>query len=111
MEILAAFDLTKSFRAAGELAGCSHHTVADYVAQRDEGRLGSSERVRRPRATDPYLEKIEEWVEQSKGKIRGDVVFDKLVDLGYTTSDRTARKALKEVKDHYRAGRRRAWVW
>jgi hypothetical protein len=28
MEILEAFDLTGSFRDAGELAGCSHHTVA-----------------------------------------------------------------------------------
>ena len=32
MEILEAFDLTGSFRAAGELAGCSHHTVEHYVA-------------------------------------------------------------------------------
>jgi ferredoxin len=28
MEILEAFDLTRSFRDAGELAGRSHHTVA-----------------------------------------------------------------------------------
>jgi len=28
MEILGAFDLTGSYRNAGELAGCSHHTVA-----------------------------------------------------------------------------------
>lgn len=27
MEILEAFDLTGSLRDAGELAGCSHHTV------------------------------------------------------------------------------------
>lgn len=30
MEILEAFDLTGSYRDAGELAGCSHHTVAAY---------------------------------------------------------------------------------
>jgi len=109
MEILAAFDLTKSFTAAGELAGCSHHTVAGYVALRDEGRLGNGEAVRRPRVTDPYMEKIEEWVEHSKGKIRGDVVIEKLVGLGYQHSERSARRALKEVKDHYRAGRRRVY--
>ena len=35
MNILEAYDLTGSFRDAGELAGCSHHTVARYVrAQR-----------------------------------------------------------------------------
>ena len=28
MRVLEAFDLTQSFRAAGELAGCDHHTVA-----------------------------------------------------------------------------------
>jgi hypothetical protein len=39
MEILRAFDLTGSFRDAAELAGCSHHTVARYVAARDAGRL------------------------------------------------------------------------
>ena len=44
MEILEAFDLTGSFRAAGELAGCSHHTVEHYVALRDEGRLAASAR-------------------------------------------------------------------
>jgi hypothetical protein len=31
MEILQAFDLTGSYRAAAELAECSHHTVAHYV--------------------------------------------------------------------------------
>ena len=37
MEILEAFDLTGSLRAAAELAGCSHHTVARLVAERDAG--------------------------------------------------------------------------
>jgi molybdenum-dependent DNA-binding transcriptional regulator ModE len=31
MEILDAYDLTGSLRDAGELAGCSHHTVKHYV--------------------------------------------------------------------------------
>ena len=37
MEILEAFDLTGSLRDAAELAGCSHHTVAQYVAARERG--------------------------------------------------------------------------
>ncbi len=37
MEILEAFDLTGSYRAAAELAGCDHHTVARYVALREAG--------------------------------------------------------------------------
>ena len=39
MNILEAYDLTGSFRDAGELAGCSHHTVAAYVRAREGGRL------------------------------------------------------------------------
>ena len=37
MNILEAYDLTGSLRDAAELAGCSHHTVARYVAERERG--------------------------------------------------------------------------
>jgi hypothetical protein len=37
MEILGAFDLTGSYRAAGEMAGYDHHTGARYVALREAG--------------------------------------------------------------------------
>ena len=37
MEILAAYDLTHSFRDAAALVGCNHHTVARYVRARDAG--------------------------------------------------------------------------
>ena len=110
MEILEAFDLTDSFRAAGLLAGCSHHTVEHYVALRDNGGLAVSlTPPTRPRLIDPHLEKIEEWVERSHGKIRGDVVFTKLGALGYTGSDRTARRAVAAAKESYRAGKRRVY--
>ena len=110
MEILEAFDLTGSLRAAAELAGCSHHTVEHYVALRDAGRLPAGlEPVEREKLIDPFLDKIEEWVERSKGKIRGDVAFDKLQALGYIGSDRTVRRALARVKLNYRAGRRRVY--
>ena len=59
MNMLEAFDLTGSLRDAGELAGCSHHTVAAYVARRDEGQLGGAGPVRRERIIDPWLPKIE----------------------------------------------------
>ena len=38
MEILEAFDLTQSYRDAGELAGVSHHTVATKIGDRLEQR-------------------------------------------------------------------------
>jgi transposase len=109
MEILEAFDLTGSLRAAGELAGCSHHTVEHYVARREEGRLAVGEVQQRPKLIDPHLPKVEEWVERSHGKIRADVVADKLELLGFEGSERTVRRAVATVKGDYRAGRRRVY--
>ena len=109
MNILEAFDLTGSFRDAGELAGCSHHTVAHWVAKRDAGELPGDGPERRERIIDPFLPKIEEWVERSGAKIRADVAFDKLRALGFDGSDRTVRRAVAEVKAHHRRGRRRVY--
>lgn len=90
MEILEAFDLTGSYRSAAELAGCSHHTVAEWVAKRDSGGLpGPGEPTERPKLIDPFMAKIEEWVERSDGKVRADVAFERLQALG--TRDRIAR--------------------
>ena len=109
-EILAAFDLTRSLRAASELAGCSPNTVRDWVDKRDRGVLGELVApVRRDRLVDPFLDKIEEWVDQSRGRVRADVCFDKLVALGYAGSDRTARRAVAEAKAAWLAGRRRVY--
>ncbi len=58
MEILAAFDLTGSYRDAGELAGCSHNTVARLVVARDAGGLTAKE-ARRAQVIDAYLDKVE----------------------------------------------------
>lgn len=109
MEILEAFDLTGSLRDAGELAGCSHHTVGRYVAKRDAGELPEDGPQRRERIIDPFLPKIEEWVERSDGKIRADVVFDKLGPFGYSGSERTVRRAVAEVKANHRRGKRRVY--
>ena len=86
MNMLEAFDLCGSLRGPGELAGVSHHTVARYVAERDAGELAGGGPRRRGRIIDPFLPKIEEWVERSHAKIRADRAFDKLTALGYTGS-------------------------
>jgi hypothetical protein len=109
MEILEAFDLTGSYRDAGELAGCSHHTVARYVALRDAGELPDEGPQRRDRLIDPFLPKVEEWVERSDGKIRADVAFEKLKALDFDGSERTVRRAVAEVKANHRRGRRRVY--
>src|SRR5947208_6561617 len=89
--MLEHYDLTRSLRAAAELSGVSHHTVARQVVRRDAGRL-PGEAVVRERAIDLYLPKLEEWVERSKGRIRADVAHGKLGALGYTGSERTTRR-------------------
>jgi len=89
MNMLEAFDLTGSLRDAGELAGCSHHTVAGYVAAREAGAL-SARPAPRVQLIDSYVDKVEEWVERSKGRIRADVAPDKLVALAIPV--RSARR-------------------
>ena len=108
MQILEAYDLTGSLRAAAALAGVSHHTVGRYVALRDAGQAAGWV-IRRERITDPYLAKIEEWVERSKGRVRADVCHRRLRALGYEGSERTTRRAVAEAKGAWRAGRRRIY--
>lgn len=112
MKILEAYDLTGSLRDAGELAGCSHHTVGRYVAERERGRA-PGRAAARPSVIDPFREKLEELVERSHGKIRADVAHDKITAMGYGGSERTTRRAVAEAKAAWRAGRRRVfrpWV-
>jgi transposase len=106
MEILEAFDLTETYESAGELAGAHPKTVKRWVERRAEGRW---EPEPRPRIIDPYLPKIEEWVERSKGKLRADVAHRKLVKMDYTGSERTTRRAVSAAKKAWKAGHRRVY--
>lgn len=112
MEILEAYDLTGSYRAAAELAGCSHHTVAAYVTARDAGRpIGVG--VARVKVIDGFLPKVEDLVDRSQGKVRADKVHEVLASMGFDGSERTVRRAVADVKTQWRAGRRRVhrpWV-
>lgn len=106
MFILEAFDLTRSYRDAAELAGCDHHTVAHYVGAREEGRL-SAMAAPRSSIVDPTSTRSRSGWSAPGGKVRADVAHDKLVALGYTGSERTSRRAVAEVKQSWRAGNRR----
>ena len=106
MEILAAYDLTGSFREAAALVGCDHHTVAHYVRARDAAQV-SSALQRRDQRIDPFREKVEEWVDASHGRVRADVAHRKLEAMGYDGSERTTRRAVAEAKAVYRDGHRR----
>ena len=106
MEILAAYDLTRSYRDAAALVGCAPNTVARYVVARDAGELKPAP-AQRDQLIDPFREKVEEWVDASHCRIRADVAQGKLVAMGYAGSERTTRRAVAEAKTTYRAGHRR----
>jgi transposase len=113
MEILEAFDLAGTLRGAAELAGCDHKTVAHWVRARDEAGGGLPVSVRPRPGVDAFAEKIEEWVDRSRGKVRADVAHQRLVSMGYLGSERTTRRAVADAKRRWRAehGRRtRPWV-
>ena len=108
MEILEVFGLIRCAHSAAELAGVDEKTVTRYVAIRDAGR-DPCMRVRRARAIDGFLVKVEELVENSQGRIRADVVHQRLVAMGFSGTDRSTRRAVAEVKAAWKAGHRRKY--
>ena len=108
VEILEAYDLTGSLREAARLSGCSPMTVARYVRLRERGQA-APDPVRRDQILDPYLAKLEEWVERSRGRVRADVAHGKLLALGFDGSERTTRRAVAGIKRAYEAGHRRVF--
>jgi len=108
MEILEAFDATGSAHSAAVLAGVDPKTVRRYVAARAEGRPLDAP-VRRPRLIDPFLAKIEEWVDRSEGNVRADVVHERMRGLGFTGDGRTTRRAVAQAKQAWRSGNRRRY--
>jgi transposase len=114
MEILEAYDLTGSLRAAAKLAGCDHKTVAHWVHQRELAAAGGPVVERkRPAMDGVFMAKIDELVDRSHGRIRADAAHDKLVAMGYEGSDRTTRRWVADAKRQWRRehGRRtRPWI-
>ena len=111
LEILEAYDLTKSLRAAAALCGCDHHTVARYVAARAAGLDAGG--IERDSVTDPFTDKISEWIDRSEGRIRADVVHEKLMAMGYPGSERTTRRVVAALKEQWgRSSHRiyRPWI-
>lgn len=108
VEILEAYDLTRCMRSAAALTGVDAKTVARYVAIRDNGG-DPFERVRRPKVTDPFIDKIEELVGKSQGHIRADVVHLRLTAMGYAGTERSTRRAVALAKKAYQDGHRRSY--
>jgi transposase len=108
MDVLEAYDLTKSLRGAAQLTGVDHHTVARYVAARAAGRA-IDEIQERPKASDDFADKIAEWVDRSNGKVRADVVHERLIAMGYTGSERTTRRVVAILKTSYQRATHRIY--
>jgi transposase len=112
MEILEAYDLTGSFRSTAALCGVDHKTVRRYVAARSAG-LDPAASVSRPVITEPFADKITEWIDRSSGRVRADVVHQKLRSMGFVGSERTTRRVVAQLKaDYVRANHRiyKPWV-
>jgi transposase len=113
MEILEAYDLTGSLRAAAALCGCDHKTVGHWVRAREEAGGEPSPAGRSRPVTGGFVEKVEWLVEHSHGKIRADKAHERLLALGYQGSERSTRRRVAEAKHRYRQrhGRRtRPWT-
>jgi hypothetical protein len=109
MELLEVYDLTRSYRDTAELCGVDHHTVARVVAARAvvpemaEGPAVCS------KVAGAFIDKITEWVERSGGRVRADVVHEKLASMGYTGSERTTRRVVAVLKKSYRRENHRVY--
>lgn len=98
MEIFEALDATGCPHSAAVPTGVDPKTARRYARMRDAGRP-VDERVRRPTLIDPFMPKIEEWVERSQGKVRADKLRERLVLLGFTGDERTTRRAVAVAKE------------
>ncbi len=86
--------------------------MARYVELREAGRPPVA-REHRVRPIDEYLDKIEELVVRSDGRVRADVVHERISAMGFTGGERTTRRTVAEVKARLHAGQRRVfrpWV-
>ncbi|VDG76351.1 Transposase and inactivated derivatives [Actinobaculum suis] len=108
MEILEAFDLVGTYCGAAALAGCAPNTVRRYVELRRAGDP-IPKRASRARIIDEYMGKIEELVARSQGQIQAKKVHEKLVAMGFTGSQRTTDKAVREAKQEWKACRARVY--
>lgn len=65
--------------------------------------------VERPKVTDPFADKISEWIDRSQGRIRADVVHRKLEAMGYEGSERTTRRVVAALKAEWASDHRRVF--
>ncbi|MBM0255517.1 hypothetical protein JNW89_00340 [Micromonospora sp. 4G55] len=75
---------------------------------RAEGR-SPEERLQRARPIDEFMDKIEELVACSGGRVRADVVHRRITAMGFAGGERTTRRTVAAVKKSWPAGQRRVF--
>ncbi|MFI6273673.1 IS21 family transposase [Streptomyces sp. NPDC050988] len=108
MQIFEALDATECVYSAAQLGGVDPKTVRRYARMRDAGQSLDAPSVR-TKLIDPYMPKIEEWVERSQGRVRADKLHERLVLLGFAGDERTTRRAVAKAKERWKAGHRRTY--
>jgi transposase len=108
MEVLEVYDLTQSYRDTAQLCGVDHHTVARAVAQRAQG-LAVAQAPAPSKLASAFIDKVDEWVTRSDGRIRADVVHEKLAAMGYVGSERTTRRVVAALKKSFRHSHHRVY--
>jgi hypothetical protein len=86
---------------------CGLKTVTKAASGRTNMEIAPAETCLRGPRRGRYSN-FEEWVESSKGKVRADIVHERLVALGFDGAKRTTRRAVADAKVVWRAGHRRA---
>lgn len=109
MEVLEVYDLTKSYRDTAALCGVDHHTVARAVAARGRDAGLEAEAPLCSKVAGAFIDKIVEWIDRSEGRVRADVVHDKLAAMAYEGSERTTRRVVAELKRQWRHDHHRVY--
>jgi hypothetical protein len=95
MDILEAFGATGVANSPAPLCGADPKTVRRCAQAQDRGRPVTGP-VLRPKMIDPFLRKIEEWVDRSKGQVRADKVHERLAAMGFAGTLRLPGSELGE---------------
>lgn len=95
----AMYQLNHNYTATARAYGVAIDTVRKYVNM-SESEIQAG-RKKQARKIDPFLEFIEQQVLLSKGYIQARALMERLVVMGYTGSERTLQRAVKECKEAY----------
>lgn len=117
MDIIAAYAETGSYRAAADICGTTHKTVARVVTAHEAAIVGQvpAPRVERGHNFDGVADLVAEKVKKTKGRISAKKLLPVARAAGYEGSGRNFRRLVAEAKSAWRGqqghrGRRPA-VW